>query len=146
MLLLLINAYSLIVSIVFDLFLPSPMFFFIACTRFQNLPCRLVRRLVRNIFKICTFQGIRRYFNILTLKGFFSSRCVVSHHKIDFLPHKAIVSGQNTIGIYIIPLASIQYTAQKQNMICNTQLLKLQLAVTNKMLYSTTGCQNYSRL
>ena len=50
------------------------------------------------------------------------------------------VSGQNAIGIYIIPLALIQHTAQKQNTVCDNQLLKLQPAVTNKMLYLTTGC------
>ena len=50
------------------------------------------------------------------------------------------VSGQNTVVIYITPLASIQHTAQKQNIVCDNQLLKLQSAVTNRMLYSTTGC------
>ena len=44
------------------------------------------------------------------------------------------VSGQNTIGICITPLVSIQYTAQKQNIVCNNQLLNLQPAVSNKML------------
>ena len=53
---------------------------------------------------------------------------------------KIAVGGQNSIGIYIIPLASIQYTAQKQNIVCDNQLLKLQPVVTNKMLYSTMGC------
>ena len=51
------------------------------------------------------------------------------------------VSGQNTIGIYIILLAVIQNTAHKQNTVCNNQLLKLQPAVTKKMLYATTGCK-----
>ena len=48
------------------------------------------------------------------------------------------VSGQNTIkkiAIHIIPLALLQHIVQKQNIIRNNQLLKLQLAVTIKMLY-----------
>ena len=44
------------------------------------------------------------------------------------------VIGQNVIGIFIIPLTLIQNTE------CNNQLLKLQPAVTNKMVYATTGC------
>ena len=56
-----------------------------------------------------------------------------------FRSAQSTVRGQNTIGIYIIPLASTQHTAQKQNIVCNSQLLKLQLAVTNEM-YATTGC------
>ena len=59
---------------------------------------------------------------------------------VDLTVAAHTVSRQNTIGIYIIPLALIQHTAQKQNIICDNQLLKLQPAVTNKMLYSTTGC------
>ena len=63
-------------------------------------------------------------------------------HIYEFFPTARAtytVSGQNTIGIYIIPLAPIQHTAQKQNIICDNQLFKLQPAVTNKMLYLTMG-------
>ena len=54
--------------------------------------------------------------------------------------HDYTVSGQNTLGIYIIPFALIQNTAHKQNTVCNNQLLKLQPAITNKILYATINC------
>ena len=44
---------------------------------------------------------------------------------------KQTASGQNTIGIYIIPLALIQNTAHKQNTVCNNQLLELHPAITD---------------
>ena len=56
------------------------------------------------------------------------------------------VSGQNVIGIYIIPMTLIQLTGYKQNDVCNNQLLKLQPAVMNKMLFAIIGCLNYSWL
>ena len=44
--------------------------------------------------------------------------CVLARDKQTALPKRILtVSGQNTIGIYIIPLASIQHTAQKQNIV-----------------------------
>jgi len=45
------------------------------------------------------------------------------------------VSGQNITGIYIIPLVLMQLTDNQQIVVCNNQLLKLQLAVRNKILY-----------
>ena len=66
-----------------------------------------------------------------------------SIHPSSVAPHSVSPYSQWTKHyryIYIIPLASIQHTAQKQNIVCNNQLLKLQPAVTNKMFYATTGC------
>ena len=61
--------------------------------------------------------------------------------KTSLMPKCAYtVSGQNTLGIYVIPLALIQHTAYKQNIVCNNQLLKLQLAVKTKILYAIIGC------
>ena len=42
------------------------------------------------------------------------------------------VSGQNTVVIYITPLASIQHTAQKQNIVCDNQLIAQVTAGCNK--------------
>ena len=56
------------------------------------------------------------------------------------------VSGQNTKGIYIIPLTMTQRTAHKRSIVCNNQLFKLQPTVTNKMLYAISGCWNHSWL
>ena len=48
------------------------------------------------------------------------------------------VSGQNTICVYIILLAFIQFAGNEQNVVCNNQFLQLQLAITirNKTLYA----------
>ena len=56
------------------------------------------------------------------------------------------VSCQNMIGMYIIPLTLIQLDSYKHNDVCKNQLLKLQLAVMNKMLFAIFDCLDYSRL
>ena len=56
------------------------------------------------------------------------------------------VSKQNMIGIYIVSLALIQLTDNKQNLVCNYWLLKWQPAVMSKNWGITAGCDSKNLL
>ena len=59
---------------------------------------------------------------------------------------RSTVSGQNIIGIYIIPLALIQLTEDKQNLVCNNWWLKIQPAVILQNWSITAGCNSNNQL
>ena len=66
--------------------------------------------------------------------------CIVKQLSMVFLLSKLTVRRQNMMGIYyIIQLTLIQHTGNKQNTVCKNQLLKLQPAVNDKMLFEITG-------
>ena len=56
------------------------------------------------------------------------------------------VSGQNMIGIYIIPLTLIQLIEDEQNLVCNNWWLKLQPSVILQNWSITAGCSSNNRL
>ena len=56
------------------------------------------------------------------------------------------VSGQNIISIYTKPLALIQLTEDKQNLVCNNMWLKLQQAVILQNWSITADCNSDNQL
>ena len=56
------------------------------------------------------------------------------------------VNGQNTLGVYIIPLVLIQLTEDKQNLVCNNWWLKIQPAVILQNWSITAGCNSNNQL
>ena len=67
---------------------------------------------------------------------------LVKRLKVALRKNTFTVSGQNIIGIYIIPLVLIQHADRKQNTVSNNWRLKLHPAVMLQNWSITAGCNS----